>query len=291
MKPKKPLSRSRRRFLKTLAVGAVAGIAAPTYAHEIEPEHLVLTQRDVVLPDWPAHANGLRVGHLSDFHCDTARAAARTARAAKMLMDQKPDVVLLTGDYITYNPNTPGEADFARQAAACAEALAPLQAAPRGVFAVMGNHDQTRNMFGTVRAALDRVGIHTLINQSVPLPGAEGVWLVGLGSRSVNAQNTDKALKSVPPGTTRLLLVHEPDYADESPAGFIFQVSGHSHAGQVRVPGLPPIYCPRYGRKYPEGLQVTQTHPVYTTRGVGMMGLQVRFCCPPEVTLLTLRQL
>ena len=91
--------------------------------------------------------------------------------------------------------------------------------------------------------------------------------------------------------TVRLLLVHEPDYADESPAGFAMQFSGHSHAGQVRVPGLPPLYCPEYGRKYPEGLRHTLTHPVYTTRGVGMMGPQMRFCCPPEVTLLILRQL
>ena len=290
MTPRKPVSRSRRRFLKTLAVGAVAGIATPTYAHEIEPEHLVLTKRDVALPDWPAHADGLRVGHLGDFHCDTARAAARTARAAKLLLDQKPDVVFLTGDYITYDPDTPGEADFARQAAACAEALAPLKDVPRGVFAVMGNHDQTRAMYGTVYAPLHAAGFHVLMNQSLPLPGAAGIWIVGLKSRSLNTQDPEQALKGVPPDATRLLLVHEPDYADESPAGFIFQVSGHSHAGQVRLPGLPPIICPRFGRKYPEGLQTTKTHPVYTTRGVGMMGPQMRFCCPPEVTLLTLRR-
>ena len=288
---KKPVSQSRRRFLKTLAVGAVAGIATPTYAHEYAPEHLVVTRRDVVLPDWPAHTDGLRVGHLGDFHCDTDRAAERTARAAQMLLALKPDVVFLTGDYITYNPDTPGEADFARQAAACAEALAPLTAVPRGVFAVMGNHDQTRTMYGTVSAPLHAAGFHVLMNQSVPLPGAEGIWLVGLKSRSLNTQDPELALKGVPPGTTRLLLVHEPDYADESPEGFIFQGSGHSHAGQIRVPGLPPLVCPRFGRKYPEGLQHTQTHPVYTTRGVGMMGPQMRFCCPPEVTLLTLRQL
>lgn len=291
MRAKKPMSVKRRRFLKTLAVGAVASVATPVYAYEYEPEQLEVTEREVRLPDWPAHADGLRIGHLGDFHCQDDRAAARTARAAQMLLALKPDIVLLTGDYITYFPDQPGEAGFARQAAACTEALAPLKAAPRGVFAVMGNHDQTRNMFGTVWAALNQAGFHVLFNQSVPLPGAEGIWLVGLGSRSLSTQDPAKALAGVPPGATRLLLVHEPDYADESPAGFVLQLSGHSHAGQVRVPGLPPLYCPRYGRKYPEGLQHTLTHPVYTTRGVGMMAPQIRFCCPPEVTLLTLRQL
>ncbi len=278
----------RRRFLKTLAAGAVVSIAAPVYAAEIEPEHLEVVTKTVFLPEWPAHADGLRVGHLGDFHCLNDRAVARTARAAQMLLEQKPDVVFLTGDYIT--GRVYGGGDFKPQAEACADALAPLKQVPHGVFAVMGNHDLTTEVFQPCRTALERVGFHVLINQSAPLPGVEGVWLVGLGSRSVLAQHMDAALAGVPAEAVRLLLVHEPDYADESPAGFALQFSGHSHAGQVRVPGLPPLYCPEYGRKYPEGLRHTLTHPVYTTRGVGMMGPQVRFCCPPEVTLLTLRK-
>lgn len=283
------MSVGRRRFLKTLAAGAVVGITTPTYAHEIEPEHLEVVRREVRLPDWPAHADGLRVGHLGDFHCHDDRAVARAARAARLLLEQKPDVVFLTGDYIT--GRTDMDADFEAQANACAKALAPLKQTPRGVFAVMGNHDLTHSAFRFCRTALERVGFQVLINQSAPLPGADCVWLVGLGSRSVKAQNMEAALEGVPAGSVRLLLVHEPDYADESPGGFALQFSGHSHGGQIRLPGLRPLYCPDFGRKYPEGLENTLTHPVYTTRGVGMMGPQMRFCCPPEVTLLTLRQL
>ena len=285
------MSVGRRRFLKTLAAGAAATVATPVYAHEIEAEHLEVVTRDVFLPNWPAHADGLRVGHLGDFHCHDDRAVARAARAAHLLLEQKPDVVFLTGDYITGRVD--GGGDFRPQAEACADALASLKAVPHGVFAVMGNHDLTRaaTAFELCRTALERVGFHVLINQSAPLPGADGVWLVGLGSCSVKAQHMEGALAGVPAEAVRLLLVHEPDYADECPPGFALQFSGHSHGGQIRVPGLPPVYCPNYGRKYPEGLENTLMHPVYTTRGVGMMGPQMRLCCPPEVTLLTLRHL
>ena len=190
------MSVGRRRFLKTLAVGTVAAVATPTYAAEIEPEHLEVVTKTVLLPDWPAHADGLRVGHLGDFHCLNDRAVARATRAAQLLLDQKPDVVFLTGDYITGRVD--GGGDFLPQAEACANALAPLKSVPRGVFAVMGNHDLTTAAFQPCRMALERVGFHVLINQSMPLPGAEGVWLVGLGSRSVLAQDVKTALHGVP---------------------------------------------------------------------------------------------
>ena len=83
--------------------------------------------------------------------------------------------------------------------------------------------------------------------------------------------------------------MHEPDYADEAPPGFALQLSGHSHGGQIRIPGLPAFHCPKYGRHYPEGLRQGPHHPVYTTRGVGTIGPPIRLFCPPEVTVLTLR--
>ena len=112
--------------------------------------------------------------------------------------------------------------------------------------------------------------------------------MVGLDDRYAGRQDVARALDSVPPDVCKLLLVHEPDYADEAPAGFALQLSGHSHGGQVRVPGLPPLHVPKYSTHYPEGLQQGPHHPVYTTRGVGTTGLPIRLFCPPEVTVLTL---
>lgn len=284
-KPKsKPVSLARRRLLKRLALGTmlmIGGAAGDAYA--VEPDALRVETHDVAPKHWPATASGLRVGLLSDLHCNSDAAVSRTARAAHLLLAQKPDVVALTGDFVSGHSrrNWAGE---------CADALAPLtDALPGHVFAVLGNHDWWSGEPDEVARELERVGVQVLRNQSVPLPLSPDVWLVGLDSRCVNAQNPARALRGVPADAAKLLLIHEPDYADEAPPGFALQLSGHSHGGQVRFPGWGPILRPRFGRRYPEGLAHGPHHPVYTTRGIGMIGPPVRLCCPPEVTLLRLK--
>ena len=288
-KPSKPISIARRRFLKTAAVSVAAGLGTTIYGHEAEAEHLEVVHQTVRIAGWPMSAAGMKIGQLSDLHCEDARAVARTARAARLLLAQKPDVVALTGDYITGSGSrhaAPGGPDWA---ARCAEALAPLTGVPGGVFAILGNHDWWSRQADHVAARLEQVGFQMLRNRAVPLPGANGVWLVGLDSLSHHAQNPAQALQGVPKTAVKILLMHEPDYADQAPPGFALQLSGHSHAGQIRLPGLPPLHCPEYGRRYPEGLQQTTRHLVYTSRGVGMMGPQMRLFCPPEVTVLTIQ--
>ena len=280
-RPNRPLSPSRRRFLKLGAAAAVTSLGTSSYAYGIEPAHPKVTRHDIQIDGWPSSAAGLKIGQLSDLHCQDARSVARTAHAAQMLRALKPDIVFLTGDYISNGQDT----DWA---GASAEALSSLHGVPRGVFAILGNHDYAAGHSAEVAGALTAAGFHVLRNRSVPLPGVEGVWLVGMESLSVFAINPVQAMTGVPADALKLLLVHEPDYADEAPPGFALQLSGHSHAGQIRIPGLPPLHCPQYGEKYPEGLQQAENHRVYTSRGVGMMGPQMRFCCPPEVTLLTI---
>ena len=226
----------------------------------------------------------MRLGHLSDFHCENDRAVARTARAAALMLAQKPHVVLLTGDYVSGQQAS----DWSRR---CVEALAPLTAVPGGVFAVLGNHDWWSRRPELVAAELERVGFGVLRKPVGPAAGHFGGLAGGLG-RPMRGRAGPGTLRfqGVPEKAVKILLMHEPDYADEAPAGFALQLSGHSHAGGRFVfPGLRPLHCPKYGRRYPEGLQQTTQHPVYTTRGVGMMGPQVRAFCPPEVTVLTIQ--
>ena len=282
--PAVPRSPARRRFLnslwKTGGAAAVIGLGAPAYAYEIEPATPDVTRRDIKIAGWPPSASGLKIGQLSDLHCQDSRAEARTALAARLLLAQKPDIVFLTGDYIS--------SGYAESwAVASAGALAPLRNVPRGVFAVLGNHDYAGGRSAQVAAALEQAGFRVLRNRAAALPGADNLWIVGMESRSVSADDPVQAMQGVPAAAVKILLIHEPDYADDAPLGFALQLSGHSHAGQIRVPGLPPLYCPTWGRRYPEGLEQARNHLVYTTRGVGMMGPQMRFCCPPEVTLLT----
>jgi predicted MPP superfamily phosphohydrolase len=272
-------SSARRRFLKISAAAAI-GLGTPAYAYEIEPAYPEVTRHDIKIAGWPSSAAGLKIGQLSDLHCQDSRAVARTALAARLLLAQKPDIVFLTGDYISNGQTT-------NWANAAANALAPLRNVPRGVFAVLGNHDYASGHSAELTASMEQVGFCVLRNRAAPLPRTENLWIVGMESLCASAEDPIKAMAGVPAKAVKILLIHEPDYADNAPLGFALQLSGHSHAGQVRVPGLPPLYCPQFGRLYPEGLQQAKNHLVYTSRGVGMMGPQVRFCCPPEVTLLT----
>ncbi len=228
----------------------------------------------------------MRIGHLSDLHCQDSRSVNRTKEAVTLLLQQEPEIVLLTGDYVSTGHS-------ARWLAECTQALAPLNAVSRGVFAVLGNHDFYCGYPKTVTRMLEDSGIHVLRNSSYRISGPSisensDVWLVGLDSRSAGQDDLKKALEGVPISSLKILLIHEPDYADEAPPGFVLQLSGHSHGGQFRIPGLPPLYVPAFGRHYPIGLQRGPHHWIYTTRGVGMMRIQIRLWCPSEVTLLTL---
>lgn len=274
-----PPSPARRRLLKGALTGLAAGGLALGLDQHAEADALTVTRCDISLPGWPRSATGMRLGQLSDLHCDTLQAVKRARRAVQLMLAQKPHAVFLTGDYITYKP--------ARWAAQAAAALAPLvDAVPGGVFAILGNHDWWSGGCNIMARHLAQVGMTVLRNASAPLPGVPGVWIVGLDDYCVQAQDPERAMHAVPPDALKILLVHEPDYADICPPGFALQFSGHSHAGQIRVPGLPPLLCPKYGRHYPEGLQAGPRHPVYTTRGVGMIGPQIRLFCPPEVTVM-----
>lgn len=274
----KSSSPGRRRFLRWLILRA--SILAPIagYSYAIEPDQVRVANVVARVPGLPKAANGLRIGHLSDTHCDSDRAVNRAAAAARLLMAQMPDMVVITGDYITHDPRL--------RMPQAARALALLAAAPLGAFAVLGNHDWWAGEPDFVAEELSRTGFRVLRNQSVRTKA--GFWLVGLDQRCDDQQNAERALRDVPSDSTKLLLIHEPDYADEAPPGFSLQFSGHSHGGQVRIPLLPPIITPTYGRRYPEGLRQARHHLVYTTRGVGMVRPQFRLCCPPEVGVVRL---
>jgi predicted MPP superfamily phosphohydrolase len=131
-----------------------------------------------------------------------------------------------------------------------------------------------------------------LVDEYVRIPtGGGDLWLVGVDDPWATGDNLDRALQGIPDGVMRVLLAHEPDYADRASERQIpLQLSGHSHGGQVRLPFLGAPILPYMGTRYPIGLQrvpgtLTQ---VYTNRGIGMVQPAVRFNCRPEVTILRL---
>ena len=278
---------SRRAFLRlTLGAGlatAAAGAGGVVYAFALEPDWLVVERVMVPLPDLPPALDGLRVVHLSDLHWGPytgqreIRAAVETANALA------PNLILLTGDYVHRS---------AGYAEPCARELAALNA-PLGVFCIPGNHDYWTDI-DVVTAQLGAAGLSLLRNSSHRLEvSGTPLWLVGVDDVWERHHDLDAALVDVPPGEPVLLLVHEPDFADQaarSPHRILLQLSGHSHGGQVNLPLLGRPILPWLGRNYPAGLQAVpgSTLQVYTNRGIGVITPPVRFNCRPEVALLTL---
>ena len=268
----------RRRFLRRLGLTAVVGGGFGAYSLYGEPDDVVVANVDVHITGWPATAAGMRIGQISDLHCDCDHAVERTKYAVALLLAQKPHVVAITGDYITIG--------LEHWVTASAQALAPLTSVPGGAVAILGNHDWWSGKHLRIAQELSRVGITVLSNDAKPIPHADGAWFVGLDDRMVKKHDPIRALAGVPADAIKILLVHEPDYADEAPPGFVLQLSGHSHGGQVRIPGLPPLIVPPFSSHYPEGLRQGPHHQVYTTRGVGMINPQIRLFCRPEVAVL-----
>jgi predicted MPP superfamily phosphohydrolase len=121
--------------------------------------------------------------------------------------------------------------------------------------------------------------------------GGARLWLAGIDSVLGRTSDLQRALTGVPRDEPIILLAHEPDYADHAARfGIDLQLSGHSHGGQVRIPGVRPIYLPPMARKYYAGGYQVGALALYTTRGIGTIGVPFRFACPPEATVVVLRR-
>lgn len=273
----------RRNFLKLAAAGAAAGLGAAAlgagWATLIEPNWPAVEQIGVPLPRLPARLEGLRVAQLSDLHISSYTTARDIERAAALAMRQSPDVIVLTGDFIWR--------EVWQYAEELVEPLRTLRA-PLGVYAVLGNHDHWEDAALATRV-LAEAGVTLLLNQAVRLETDAPLWLAGLDDVWERKHDMAAALAGAPDDECKLLLVHEPDYADEAARYPVdLQLSGHSHGGQINLPGYGRPVLPYLGRKYPAGLYQVGPLALYTNRGIGVIAPPVRFNCPPEVTLLTL---
>lgn len=272
---------TRRKFFKWLIRGGIC--TALGYTVVVEPNWLSVEKVDVPIKGLPADLDGLRIGFVSDFHRGRFVTEGDISKAARYLQKQNPDLILLGGDFVD------SQADHIHS---CVDVLSQLES-PLGTYAVLGNHDYWTDP-EVIRKSFKRTQIRLLENESLKLEWQRvRFYIVGLDDAWEGRPNARVALHGVPDESMKILLVHEPDYADALKRLNLWlplQLSGHSHGGQVVIPFWGAPILPYMASKYPVGLQrVTgRNRWVYTTRGVGHL-LPVRFNCPPEVTLLILR--
>ena len=280
---------SPRRFNRRKFLGLAAGAGATVVAADavlVEPMRPIVVRKEICLKRWPARMDGFNIALLSDFHYDPIFSIHPIQSAVEMVNQARPDLVLLTGDFVT----SPFFGDRSRglaNAEPCAQLLQKLQAV-HGLWAVMGNHDAAAGA-AQVTAALQGAGVTVLSNAAAPIEHNGGrFWLAGVADVLQSSADLHSALQPIPSDEAVILMAHEPDYADYVARYPVdLQVSGHSHGGQMRLPLLPPLYLPPLGRKYINGMYSIRELSLYTNVGLGTINLPVRLNCPPEVTLIT----
>jgi predicted MPP superfamily phosphohydrolase len=265
---------SRRDLLKGVAaagIGAVTGTLAHGYLYQ--RHHIELTRATLPVSGLPLELAGLTIGFLTDLHRSQTVAHEMIVRAVEMLMAERPDLIVLGGDYVTWGDR--------RYVSPAADALAGLSA-PHGVFAVLGNHDDDRDM----PAALQAKGFVVLRDARTRLM-VRGETLDLAGIRYWTRKVTDIAhvLRGASP--TTILLAHTPMRLYEAASLSVpLMLSGHTHGGQIVLPGLGAVAA----REFPiiAGVGRRDSTTAFVSRGVGTVYVPIRLNCPPEAALLTL---
>ena len=272
---------SRRNFLRYVLPVIGAGLTSAGYGFLVEPFRVSVEKVNLPIARLPLGLEGLKIVALTDFHLQPLTKIEHIQHAVKVANTLDADIVVLLGDFVDSTVHSIHE---------LAPALAQINA-KYGIYAVLGNHDYWNNG-KVVRAALEKAGIIVFENQGLELPiGKDSLFLAGLESVWGSEPNLRRAMEKHRAELPTVLLMHEPDYADVTSLDprIAVQLSGHSHGGQVRIPGLGPLRLPSWGIKYNQGLYSVKDMLVYTNRGIGVTHIPVRFNCPPEITQLTLR--
>ena len=266
---------SRRDLLKHVAVAGIGAVTG-TFSHgyQYERHRIELTRETLHVSGLPSALAGLTIGFLTDLHRSQTVAHEMIARAVEIVMAERPDMVVLGGDYVTWGDR--------RYVSPAADALTGLSA-PHGVFAVLGNHDDDRDM----PAALQAKGFTVLRDARTRLT-VEGESLDLAGIRYWTRKVTDiaRVLRGASP--TTILLAHTPMRLVEAAALAVpLMLSGHTHGGQIVLPGLGAIAA----RQFPivAGVGRRDDTTAFVSRGIGTVYVPVRLNCPPEAAILTLQ--
>ena len=267
---------TRRAALKGVlatTLGAVTG--ATVYGGGYERHDIGVTKTRLPVRDLPDAWDGIRIAFLSDIHHSAIVPAEDVARAVALANAEKPDMVVLGGDYVTSFDKAYVEP--------VAELLAPLQAR-LGVFAILGNHDDDRLM----PAALERRGMEVLRDACTrrELRG-DALAIAGIGFWTREPGEIARVVRDA--RAPVLLLAHDPRRLVDAAALQVPAVlSGHTHGGQIVIPGLGALAARKYPVTAGNG-RMGQTE-IFVSRGIGTVYVPVRLNCPPEVAIVTLHR-
>jgi predicted MPP superfamily phosphohydrolase len=268
---------TRRDALRAMAATGVGLAAGPlAYGAFYERHRLTLVQAEIPVSGLPPAHDGLRLGLITDVHHSATVSADDVRHAVDMLKAAAADLIVLGGDYVTYGNRAYVEP--------VAELLSPLADAPHGSFAVLGNHDDDRD----IAAALGKNRFAVLKDQHtrVEIKG-EALDLAGIRFWTRRTSHVAQVLKGTGPNT--ILLAHDPRRLTQAvELNVPLVLSGHTHGGQVLLPGAGALAKSNF--PILAGLLQEANTSLFVSRGVGTVYVPVRINCPPDISVLTLRR-
>jgi predicted MPP superfamily phosphohydrolase len=274
----RPIRNTTERVLDTLLMnGRVARLSYRLGGHG----RLDVARHEVVLAPDKRLAQPLTLAFASDFHAGPTTDPAMFDALLALLRRERPDVLLLGGDYVSFDAaNIAGLRSFLEQARA-----------PLGVYAVLGNHD-VWNGSAEISAALAAAGVEVLVNRNVALPGPFGqVSICGIDDPWTGAPSAAATFEGA--GAVRVYLMHSPDglwhlRGQRFELGF----AGHTHGGQIVRSNGAPLKRPSgpYSREYTHGrFEIPDNGPLFVSRGIGCAGIPLRVRADPELLICTVR--
>ncbi|HKQ52845.1 MAG TPA: metallophosphoesterase [Pyrinomonadaceae bacterium] len=277
----------RKRVIKITALApALLLVFLAAWAFLVEPNRLVFREETILLPNWPAGFENLKVAVLSDLHVGSPYIDTDKLNYIVMRVNAaQPDLVVLLGDYVIQ------EVAFGKfvEPEVFVQSLKNLRAR-HGVYAVLGNHDWWYDG-RRVRRALEGVGIRVLDDEVARVEqGGEAIWLAGLADAWTNQTNIKGTLAQITDESPVIALTHNPDLFPRIPPRVVLTLAGHTHGGQVRLPLVGRLKVPsEFGQRYAAGHVVENGRHLFVTTGIGTSIIPVRFMVPPEVVFLTLK--
>lgn len=303
---------SRRTFLKGVTVGA-AGLAVGAAARDMAPDGYtgtpIVERLTLPIRELPREFIGYKIGFLTDLHLGIWVPQSWITHALDTLSSANVDLLLLGGDYI-YICDTPiwslarciRNNDYLgmKRAPMTARAFSDvLRIIARysfrdGTVGVVGNHEHWNSYALFAEAVKEFPSIRILMNEEISIDrGGVSLDILGVDDYLTGFPIKPPARRGPPSERPRILLSHNPDFVaevlEEGPPSFDIALCGHTHGGQVRLPCLTGAVIPVQDPRFMSGLTTLDGTHVYTSRGLGVVGLPFRVNCPPEITVIELQ--
>ena len=274
-------SRISRRFVLLLALAQLLLI----YAWIVEPNWVEVTRHEAWFKNLPEEFNGLVVAHLSDPHIRMY--GARERRVVARLGESKPGLIVMTGD-VAREGSDPATI---RQFLTALSDLHPTF----GIWAVLGDDDHGNPLASNqddLRKLYSNASVALLVNEGGRIGrGLDTLSLIGVDDPFSGYANLGASLRGMQRTPFAILLTHSPEiFLQADLIKFDLVLAGHTHGGQVRLPGIGALWLPAGSEPFESGWFYGQNARMYVTRGIGTSILPVRAFCRPEIALITLRR-